>query len=225
MASFEAVGSILVVAMLIVPPATAQLLVTRLWHLVLVACGLAVLIAIAGYAAASYWDVAPAGAMTVVAGALFAFAVVASPQQGLVAGLWRNTRLSLHILSEDLLAMIYRVDERGSTRPLDTETAIRALDDGWLARLALAQLRRSDKVIVQNGSLQLTDLGRAEARLLVRSHRLWEAYLHEHLGLPVDHVHEPAHRVEHYLSEELRGQLEKSLQDSSLDPHGREIPG
>jgi manganese/zinc/iron transport system permease protein len=186
---------------------------------------LAVLIAIAGYAVASYWDVAPAGAMAVVAGALFAVAVLASPQQGLIAGLWRNTRLSLQILSEDLLTMIYRVDERGSTRPLDRETAIRALDDGWLARLALAQLRRANKVILQNGTLHLTDLGRDEARLLVRSHRLWEAYLHEHLGLPVDHVHEPAHRVEHYLGKELRSQLEEAVLDSTTDPHGRKIPG
>ncbi|MEX2171705.1 MAG: metal ABC transporter permease [Pirellulales bacterium] len=225
MASFEAVGSILVVAMLIVPPATAQLLVNRLWQVLAVACGLAVVIAIAGYAAASYWDVAPAGAMTVVAGALFAVTVFISPQQGLIASLWRNTRLSLQILSEDLLAMIYRVDERGAKRPLDVETAVRALDDGWLARLALARLRRADKVIVQNGALRLTDPGRQEARRLVRSHRLWEAYLHEHLGLPVDHVHEPAHRVEHFVSEELRLQLEEALRDSTQDPHGREIPG
>lgn len=224
MASFEAVGSILVVAMLIVPPATAQLLVHRLWQLIAIACGLAVVIAIAGYAAASYWDIAPAGAMTVVAGGFFALAVLFSPQQGILTSVWRNTRLSLQILSDDLLAMIYRVDERGSKRPLDVETAIRALDDVWLARFALAQLRRANKVIVANGMLRLTDRGRAEARLLVRSHRLWEAYLHEHLGLPVDHLHEPAHRVEHYLGDELRGQLEEAVQDATTDPHGRKIP-
>lgn len=224
MASFEAVGSILVVAMLIVPPATAQLLVNRLWQVVLVAGGLGAIIAVTGYAVASYWNVAPAGAMTVVAGVLFTAAVIASPQQGLIAGLWRNTRLSLQILSEDLLAMIYRVDERGAKRPLDTETAMHALDDRWLAHWALAKLRRAGKVNMQNGELHLTDRGLEQARQLVRSHRLWEAYLHEHVGLPLDHLHEPAHRVEHYLGEELRGELQEAIQDSTQDPHGREIP-
>lgn len=99
-----------------------------------------------------------------------------------------------------------------------------ALDDRWLAHWALAKLRRAGKVNMQNGELHLTDRGLEQARQLVRSHRLWEAYLHEHVGLPLDHLHEPAHRVEHYLGEELRGELQEAIQDSTQDPHGREIP-
>ena len=48
-ASFEAVGSILVVAMLIVPPATAQLLCDRLSRMVLLACVFAIASAVVGY--------------------------------------------------------------------------------------------------------------------------------------------------------------------------------
>ena len=48
-ASFEAVGSILVVAMLIVPAATAQLLCDRLGHMVVLACVFAILSAVVGY--------------------------------------------------------------------------------------------------------------------------------------------------------------------------------
>ena len=42
-----------------------------------------------------------------------------------------------------------------------------------------------------------TNGGRAEARKLVRAHRLWESYMAEHFELPEDHLHETAERVEH----------------------------
>src|SRR3990172_8979030 len=67
-ASFEAVGSILVVAMLIVPPSTAHLLCDRLERMVVVACFVAVASAVVGYWFAHVWDVAPAGAMAGVGG-------------------------------------------------------------------------------------------------------------------------------------------------------------
>ena len=65
---------------------------------------------------------------------------------------------------------------------------------------------------------------RATAVTLVRTHRLWEAYLVEYLGLPLDHVHEGAHRVEHFLDERMRRELAEAIEDTERDPHGREIP-
>ena len=53
---------------------------------------------------------------------------------------------------------------------------------------------------------------------LVRSHRLWEAYLVEHLGLPADHVHDPAERVEHFIDQRLQEQIVADLSDLRLDP-------
>jgi Mn-dependent DtxR family transcriptional regulator len=71
--------------------------------------------------------------------------------------------------------------------------------------------------------LRLTADGRERAKRLVRGHRLWEAFLVKHLGLPLDHVHEPAHRVEHFINQPLRDELQKEL-DAQQDPHGRVIP-
>jgi manganese/zinc/iron transport system permease protein len=61
------------------------------------------------------------------------------------------------------------------------------------------------------------------ARGIVRSHRLWESFLAEHLGLPPDHLHEPSHRAEHFITPELREQLGREVRRAE-DPHGREIP-
>jgi Mn-dependent DtxR family transcriptional regulator len=44
------------------------------------------------------------------------------------------------------------------------------------------------------------------------------------LGLPLDHVHAPADRVEHFINQPLRDELQKAVDDPQQDPHGRSIP-
>jgi len=223
-ASFEAVGAILVVAVLIVPAATAHLLTDRLGPMVAVACLVGVISAILGYGAAVYWDTNIAGMITVACGAIYTVAVLFSPKYGLVSAMIQNLRMTLSVLREDLLAMLYRIEEFGNQRQLTTSEARAALSDRWLSSWGIYQLVRSAQVARHGKFLQLTDKGRDAARQLVRSHRLWEAYLVEHWGMPLDHVHEPAHRVEHYLDEEMRQEIEAKLDSSAQDPHGREIP-
>ena len=223
-ASFEAVGSILVVAMLIVPPATAHLLCDRLGRMMAVACALAVAAAVVGYWAALTWNVNPAGAMTVAAGGFYAVTVFLSPRYGVLSTLIRNARTSLRIVREDLLGMLYRVEELGSRERLETGAAIEAVGDSMLARAALASLVRDGQILRSQGRLALTEPGRDAARQLVRTHRLWEAYLVQHLGLPLDHVHGPAHRVEHFIDEKIQRDLEAAVDDAATDPHGRDIP-
>jgi Mn-dependent DtxR family transcriptional regulator len=46
----------------------------------------------------------------------------------------------------------------------------------------------------------------------------------EHFQLPLDHLHEPAERIEHFIGPELQQQLAESLPKADTDPHGREIP-
>jgi manganese/zinc/iron transport system permease protein len=222
-ASFQAVGSILVVAMLIVPPATAQLLCDRLSRMVVVACVFAVASAIGGYWLAHKWDVSPAGAMAVFAGGMYGVAVLFAPKYGIVSAVVRNLQTSLRILREDLLSMLYRDEELGG-RPLTTGNAIAAVGGGWLARWALVLLRRRGRLTVAADGLHLTPDGRERAKRLVRGHRLWEAYLVKHLGLPLDHVHAPADRVEHFINQPLRDELQKAVDDVQQDPHGRDIP-
>jgi manganese/zinc/iron transport system permease protein len=223
-ASFEAVGSILVVAMLIVPPATAQLLCDRLGRMVSAACIVAVLSAVLGYWLAVRWNVAPAGAMAVVAGAMYGLAVLFAPQHGILSTVVRNVQTSLRILREDLLLMLYRLEEINATQRLRPAEAVAAVGGGVLARWALAMLRHRGRVEVRDGQLQMTDDGRWRAARLVRGHRLWEAYLVKHLGLPLDHVHAPADRVEHFIDQPLRDELGRELEGAQKDPHGREIP-
>jgi manganese/zinc/iron transport system permease protein len=224
-ASFKTVGSILVVAMLIIPAATAHLLVKRLASLLLIACGLGVLVAAVGAVVAVGLNVSPPGMMAVVAGGFYVVAALFSPSNGVVARLAFQHRTTQRILREDLLAMLYRVEEVKPARQLSRHDALEAIGGGWRAPLALRSTRRRGQVTGDSQHLRLTDEGRREASQHVRTHRLWETYLVEELGLALDHVHEPAHRVEHFIDEGLRDQLIETLPQTSEDPHGREIPG
>ena len=74
------------------------------------------------------------------------------------------------------------------------------------------------------GALALTEAGRLEARSLVRAHRLWEAYLETHFDLPLDHLHDSAERMEHFLGAKLQEEIAAELADRAVDPHGKVIP-
>ena len=223
-ASFEAVGSILVVAMLIVPAATAHLLSDRLGWMVVIAAIVAVLSAIIGCMAAEYWDTRIAGMMTVAAGFLYTLAVLFSPRYGVCSTVYNNLKISLRVLREDLLAMLYRMEELGGSQVLTETDARKAIGGGLLSRLGVFSLLRDETIRKDQQQLKLTDTGREIARKLVRSHRLWETYLVQHLGLPLDHVHEPAHRVEHFIDERLQQEIESEVKTEGQDPHGRKIP-
>ena len=82
--AFEAVGAILVIAMLILPGATASLLVHRLPPMFGITVLHAALSAVSGIHLAVWLDCSEAGAMVVAGSALFALAWVFSPSQGLL---------------------------------------------------------------------------------------------------------------------------------------------
>ena len=212
-ASFEAAGSILVVALLIAPAAAAHMLTDRLPRLLGIAVGLSIVAAPLGYGAAVALDVSVAGCVAAAACALFALAVLFAPHRGIVSKVLTRWALAVRIHREDELGLRYRALEDASrppVRPGGTPAA----------RLASWQLRR--RGFVANDLL--TPSGRAEAERVVRSHRLWERFLSSGIGLPLDHLHEPSERMEHYIDASVMRELEAQFGGGS-DPHGRTIPG
>jgi DtxR family Mn-dependent transcriptional regulator len=73
-------------------------------------------------------------------------------------------------------------------------------------------------------SLRLTDRGYLQAERLDRAHRLWETFLVEKVGVPSDHVHPTAEKVEHLLSDQLVERVDDVLGHPVTDPHGAPIP-
>jgi len=90
-ASFESVGAILVVALLIAPPATAYLLTEDLKKMMIISSVLGVLISIIGYFLAAALDGPIAGAMATISGVFFGLAFLFAPKEGIVIKKLRNT--------------------------------------------------------------------------------------------------------------------------------------
>lgn len=82
-ASFESVGAILVVALLIAPAATAYLLTDHFPRMLVLACVAGVVSAVAGYYIAVWLDGSIAGAIASVAGVVFMLALFFSPVHGI----------------------------------------------------------------------------------------------------------------------------------------------
>lgn len=152
--SFESVGAILVVAMLVVPPATAYLLTERLGTMLVLAAGLGVASAVGGYALARALDASIAGAMAVVAGGLFLLALLFSPRHGVLARLFHHRRLGAR-LSDQL--MLLHLDGGGAT------AATLGARLGWPRRrldAALARLSGNGWIERRDEELGLTEAGR-----------------------------------------------------------------
>jgi manganese/zinc/iron transport system permease protein len=227
--AFEAVGSILVIAMLIVPGATAHLLTDRLGPMMLWSVAVAITSSLLGYVAAHAGGGAGssnvAGMIAVMAGLQFGLAVFFSPKHGLVSKWWRTFELSLRIAREDIVAILYRAEEAAERgKPTAMESHSETHTWGLAKIMAIPSLRNRGEIEGAGIAMKLTDTGRELARSIVRSHRLWESYLGKETELPLDHLHEPAERMEHFIGRQLQEQIAAALPDDARDPHGREIP-
>lgn len=132
--SFRAVGNILVVAMLIVPSATAYLCCSRLSSMIGLSVIVATATAILGHLSAisvPHWigfkSANSAAMIAVVSGLLLLLAVIASPKSGLVERWFSQRTLARRIVGEDILALLYRESEVQRTglaaRPEERATA------------------------------------------------------------------------------------------------------
>lgn len=220
--AFESVGSVLVVTMLVAPAATAQLLTDRLDRMLLLAGLLGAAAGAIGYLGAVLFNTSAAGMIAVTGGVQFALALFFAPRHGLVARQFNRAALSVRVASEDVLAALYRRAESGL--PPAFPGALGTGPAGpLLRRAALVILRRRGLVRHEADGYSLTPAGHDHAAQVVRAHRLWESFLARETNLPLDHLHEASHRVEHFLDRPLADRLSEAVR-TPTDPHGRPIP-
>jgi manganese/zinc/iron transport system permease protein len=75
-ASFNIVGSVVIIALMIIPPATAYLLTTRLYKILAISCLISCSSALLGCIGAYQWNVSIAGMISTVSGCIFAFVII-----------------------------------------------------------------------------------------------------------------------------------------------------
>jgi manganese/zinc/iron transport system permease protein len=232
-AAFESVGSILVIAMLIVPGAAAHLLTDRLSRMLILSLLIACLSAFSGHVGAitlpgwfGFRDTSTAGMMAVAAGFIFLLVFIFAPRYGVVSRAANQALLALQITRDDILGFLYRFQELapGDAPPVRVVDVHEALKDGSTTRVAIWDLRRRGMIRKRGQVLWLNEAGLEAGRKLIRSHRLWEAYLCDKKGFCADDVHYTAHQLEHFTDPDLQEKLGKEAGDPVHDPHRRRIP-
>lgn len=245
-ASFESVGNVLVVAMFIVPPATAYLLTDRLALMIVLSTMIAAVGAVSGHVAAviiptwfGYHSTTTAGMMAVMAGVLFMLALLFAPRQGIVVKYVRRQVLSLSILADDIVGLLYRRRERlvekrrpdasGSSQDSEISVQGKTIATQLLASrsavaIAIARLKLQGQLQRVDGGYDLTEAGMQRAQHLIRSHRLWEQYLVSEADMDATRIHDKAERFEHFTDRPMQQDLDDQTQHPETDPHGRIIP-
>jgi manganese/zinc/iron transport system permease protein len=232
-AAFESVGSILVIAMLIVPGAAAHLLSDRLGVTLVLSMVIAALAAVLGHLGAitvpgwfGFRDTSTAGMMAVAAGLLFLLVFLFAPRYGVLSRMVRQARLALKIVGDDILGLLYRFREMApaGASTMQSGDVREALQQDWSVRLALWQLSRRRWIRRSANGFVLTAEGIRRGRRLIRSHRLWESFLCAKMGYCETDVHTPAHDLEHFTDATMRTHLEEASDRPQEDPHQRRIP-
>lgn len=134
--------------------------------------------------------------------------------------------MAMQTLSEEnYLKIIYNLDKQGLKKITPTAIA-EALNNNPASAVDMIK-KLLDKKLLQyekTKGVKLTEKGKNIAILIVRKHRLWEAFLLEKLGYEWDEVHEIAEQLEHVHHPDLADRLDKYLGFPQYDPHGDPIP-
>lgn len=216
-AGLQAVGLILVIALLIIPPVAARLWTDRLLPLMVISGGLGALSGYIGAATSAVLPRAPAGSIIVLCGGgVFVVSLLVAPRHGVVAIASRRIVQRLRIAGDHLLEAAYEheASRKGTTTiPMRTIRAMERLWGWpvWLGPMVIAGLRRRGYLQRTSDGYELTSTGSARGARIARNHRLWDQYLQTYADVAPGHVDWSADTVEHVLSPELVAELETAL--------------
>lgn len=163
--AFDHVGAILVVALMIAPPATAYLLTDRLDRMLVLSAGIGVAAALSGYWIAVEVNTNIGGAMAVMTGVFFILALCFAPERGLLAQQITRYNRRRRFAVEMLLVHLSRHEGAADEHE---ENNVEHLTDAlnWSREFAQSALRRADRqglIQRENGLLHLTEAGRLRA--------------------------------------------------------------
>ena len=109
--AFDAVGAILVVALMIAPAAAAYLLTTDLKKMLGLSIGFGVFSAIFGYWVAHWLDASIAGSITTVLGLVFLVVYLFAPSKGIIAVMYRERQQRIEVSLLTFLLHLKNHDE------------------------------------------------------------------------------------------------------------------
>lgn len=155
--AFDAVGAILVVALMIAPAATAYLLTTNLKKMLGLAIGFGVLSAISGYWCAHWLDASIAGSITTMLGLIFLMVYLFAPSKGVIAVLYREKQQRTEVSLLTFLLHLKNHDEAEERHVNHLREHI-----NWQkvrAKTVLELALKNNMIVVEKNIVSLTEKG------------------------------------------------------------------
>jgi len=223
----QAVGVVLMAALIITPAAAARFFTGRLSHRIILAMVIGIVSSVIGVYISSLAVSMPTGPWIVMVLSIIAImAFVFAPRKGMLQRSRKRKTHQVKIRRENLLKLFYSLEEKKQKQFYTRPQLLRSRRfRGRELELLLNRLLKKGLLQKQENRYGLTEKGRSEATRVVRLHRLWELYLNERMNIAPDHVHHDAEAIEHIITPELERELLKDLGYPELDPHHSEIPG
>ena len=220
----QSVGVILIIAMLITPPATAYLLSYKMKSILLLSVMFGVLSSVIGLYLSYYFNFASGASIVLTAVAFFVAAFFLSPKEGIFIKYFNRLSQSKLAMREDIIKNIYHLQNELSFSGIKS----RFMSENKISRRKfdeiIASLIHKKLAILTGDKLTLSNEGKNSAEKIIRSHRLWETYVTEKGILNPSDIHQDAEKYEHILTDELLDELDEELGNPEKDPHGSVIP-
>jgi len=173
-AAFDAVGAVLFIAFVIVPPSAAYLLTDRLSLMLAYGSAIAIGSSVSGYYLAILWNVSIGGTMAVMTGMFLMLAFLLGPRYGLIAQTLRRRGLTRANQCRTLAVHLYNHEGMPDQGEENVAQALRQ-HLRWDAATSRQVLLRSidQGLVVRDGELlRLTPQGRALAHEILEPWRL-----------------------------------------------------
>ena len=156
--AFDAVGAILVIALMIAPAATAYLLTNDLKKMLLLSVIFGVSSAIIGYWVAHALDTSISGSMTTVLGLVFLFVYLFAPNKGLFSVLYRQKqqRIEVSLLTFLLHLGNHQEEEERHVKHLNEHINWQKVQSKSVLNLAL----KNNMITINNDIVSLTKKGK-----------------------------------------------------------------
>jgi manganese/zinc/iron transport system permease protein len=225
----QAVGVVLMAAMLITPPAAARFWTHNVFKLTLIAAIMGGLSGLAGAFVSYTAPTMPTGPWIVVV--ISGMAIVSflfAPQRGIISRWRQKKHMIQNLMDENLLKEFYHLEEQNNFAESQSYSLEDILSERFFPKnqlyRSLRRLKHKDYLLQIGDQWSPTSEGRQKGKRLVKLHRLWELYLSNEMNIAPDHVHDDAETIEHVITPEIEAELEHLLSYPEKDPHNKEIP-
>ena len=221
----QAVGVVLMAALLITPAAGARFLTNDIKKMLLYAGSFGFASGVIGVFISYSGTGMPTGPWIVVVLSLFALvAIIFGKEKGMYSRMKMRVSNNVKINNENVLKDIYKLAQDGENTITINDLIEKEKYPPSKLKSILKRLERDRHIDQVRGFVILSDNGRIAARAVIRKHRLWEIYLSKYFQLEEDHVHDYAEGIEHVITPEIEKHLIKLLDRPETDPHQSEIP-